>query len=232
MAQRLGAEQIPKPRASRESASREPAGASRSADLYIAQPRRKAVAAVVVLHAFWGLSEFFTGVCDRLAAEGILAIAPDLFEGETASTPAAADRIRRKKRREPTYRKVARAAELASESMSGRPIGVIGFSYGGHWALWLAANQPVPVGAAVAFYAARTSDFHQTPIQAHFAERDDYVSKSARHRFENALPPGSSVFEYPRTGHWFFEEDQRAYDAAAAKVAWRRTVTFLRSRLA
>jgi carboxymethylenebutenolidase len=232
MAQSLGAEQMTRIRASRDSTGREHAHASRSADLYIAHPRRKAVAAVVVLHAFWGLSEFFTGVCDRLAAEGFLAIAPDLFEGEKASTRAAAERMRRKKRRGPTYLKVERAAELASESMDGRPIGVIGFSYGGHWALWLAANQAVPVGAAVTFYASRTSDFHQTPIQAHFAERDEYVSKSGRQRFEKALPPGSSVFEYPRTGHWFFEENQRAYDAAAARVAWRRTVTFLRRRLA
>lgn len=221
-----------KTRASRDPASRVRARAPKPADLYIAQPRGKAVGAVVVLHAFWGLTEFFTGVCDRLAAEGFIAIAPDLFEGETAVTKAAAERIRRKKRHEPTYRKVERAARAAADGMNGRPIGVIGFSYGGHWALWLAARQPAAVGAAVTFYAARTSDFHQTPVQAHFAERDEYVSKPGRQRFERALPPGSSVFEYPRTGHWFFEENQPAYDAAAARAAWRRTVTFLRSQLA
>jgi carboxymethylenebutenolidase len=162
---------------------------------------------------------------------GFLTVCPDLYEGESSHDPVAADLLRRKKRKEPTYRKVVRAAAWVSQETGGRPVGVVGFSYGGHWALWLAANPPVPIGAAVVFYAVRTSDFHGTPIQAHFAEDDAYVTASGRARFEKALPSGSEVFSYPGAGHWFFEMDQAAYDPASAALAWERMGRFLRSHL-
>jgi carboxymethylenebutenolidase len=121
--------------------------------------------------------------------------------------------------------------------MGDRGIGVIGFSYGGHWAAWYTAHPTVAVAATVMFYAARVSDFTTctTAIQAHFAEQDAYVSAAARARFEKALRARDAigeVFLYPGAHHWFVEEDRRdAYDARAASLAWRRTLTFLNTHV-
>lgn len=212
---------------------------SREEGSYVARPRGAPRGGVLVLHAFWGLNGYVRTVCDRLARAGFLAVAPDLFEGRVATTPAQAERLRRMpKRRAPSKRVTETAERLQSELAHGRGIGIVGFSYGGHWAAWYTAHPTVKVAATVMFYAARVSDFAtcSTAIQAHFAEHDAYVSSSARARFEKALRARDAVgevFVYPGTGHWFAEEDRRdAYDARAAQLAWRRTLAFLKAHVA
>lgn len=82
-------------------------------------------------------------------------------------------RLRRKPKREAPSRRICRAAEwLTRELQDEHGIGVVGFSYGGHWAAWFTAHPKVKVAATVMFYAARLSDFTRctTAIQAHFAE--------------------------------------------------------------
>jgi carboxymethylenebutenolidase len=204
------------------------------ADAYLVRPKGAPRGGLLVLHAFWGLNPFVRKVCDRLARAGFLVIAPDLFEGQMATTPSEAERLRRAPKRQAPSKRVSRAAErLTRELDHDRGIGVIGLSYGGHWAAWYTAHATVKVAATVMFYAARVSDFGRcaTAIQAHFAERDAYVSAAARARFEKALRARDAVgevFLYPGTRHWFAEEDRRdAYDARAARLAWRRTLAFL-----
>lgn len=204
------------------------------AETYVARPKGAPRGGVLVLHAFWGLTPFVRSVCDRLARAGFLVMAPDLFEGRVATTPAEAERLRRAPKRQAPSKRVTRAAErLTRELGHDRGIGVIGSSYGGHWAAWYTAHPTVKVAATVMFYAARVSDFGRcaTAIQAHFAEQDAYLPAAARARFEKALRARDAVgevFLYPGTRHWFAEEDRRnAYDARAARRAWRRTVAFL-----
>jgi carboxymethylenebutenolidase len=67
---------------------------AQSADVYIALPLSGKGSGVLVIHAWWGLNDFFKGVCDRLAKEGFVANAPDLFEGQVATTVAGAKRLR------------------------------------------------------------------------------------------------------------------------------------------
>jgi carboxymethylenebutenolidase len=212
---------------------------SAGAEIYVARPKGAPRGGVLVLHAFWGLNAFVRRVCDRLAREGFLVMAPDLFEGQVATTPAEAERLRRKPKRQAPSTRVTRAAGHLTREVGDAPgIGVIGFSYGGHWAAWYTAHPTAKVAATVMFYAARVSDFTTctTAIQAHFAEQDAYVSAAARARFEKALRAREAVgevFVYPGTRHWFVEEDRPdAYDARAARLAWRRTLTFLSTHVA
>ncbi len=218
--------------------ARAASGNETPAEAYVARPKGAQRGGVLVLHPFWGLNRFVRTVCDRLARAGFLAMAPDLFEGHVATTPAEAERLRRAPKRQAPSRRVTRAAEHVTREVGGdRGIGVIGFSYGGHWAAWYTAHPTVKVAATVMFYAARVSDFTRctTAIQAHFAEQDAYVSAAARARFAKALRARDGVdevFLYPGTRHWFVEEDRRdAYDARAAGLAWRRTLTFLNTHV-
>ena len=60
---------------------------------YLAVPAAGSGPGVLVLHAWWGLTPFITGLCDRLAEAGFVALAPDLFDGRTAATPAEAEAL-------------------------------------------------------------------------------------------------------------------------------------------
>lgn len=206
---------------------------------YVALPPDGHGPGILVLHAWWGLNDFFRGVCDRLAAAGFVVAAPDLFEGQIATTPDEAERLLKRPRREPTQETVFRAvAELrAHPAVTSRTIGVIGFSFGGGYALLLAQQADQPIGATVVFYEAWPEDYsrNQRPIQGHYAESDDFVADDDRVALMHSLVAAGRTADfhvYPNTGHWFVESDRPdAYDPAAAELAWQRTIAFLRQHV-
>ena len=202
---------------------------------YLAAPQTGQGAGVLVLHAWWGLNAFFRGVCDRLATEGFVALAPDLFQGQVATTIEAARSLRDERRPEPAHKMLTRAIEQLAKhpAVQGSTIGVVGFSMGGHWALGLSQQPELPIGAAVTFYAARAGDYStsRAAFLGHFAEKDDWVSDAALKKLRKSLETAGRIaelFVYPGTGHWFFESDRTdVYDSQAAELAWQRTVAFL-----
>lgn len=213
--------------------------ATQSTNAYIALPPSGKGTGVLVIHAWWGLNDFFRGVCDRLAKEGFVALAPDLFEGQVATNIAGAKRLRAKPKREQTYKTLIRAIEQLSNhpAVQGSTIGVIGFSMGGHWALWLSQRPELPIGATVTFYGSRAGDYSSSRavFLGHFAVKDDWVSDAALKKLKKSLETAGRVaefFVYPDTSHWFFESDRAdAFNSQAAELAWKRTVKFLREHL-
>jgi len=197
--------------------------------------------AVLVLHAWWGLTDMFTGVSDRLAAAGFVAFAPDLYDGPTATTIADAERLM-----EESDRARSRAIALAAiaylrehAAVQDGPIGVVGFSMGANWAFHLSVLRSEDIAAVVAFYggtmeAADFASAHAAYL-GHFAEPDDFEPLEAVHALEEQIRGGGrevTFHVYPGTGHWFFEDNRPdAYDAEAALLAWERTVTFLQRTL-
>jgi carboxymethylenebutenolidase len=195
----------------------------------------------LVLHAWWGLNEFIKEFCDRLAKEGFVVLAPDLFHGEVASTIEQADKLSSTafQDQDAVAKDILQAVEQL-QAISGtntRGIGVIGISFGGYWALWLADQKSNPVVATVVFYASRNEDYDQShsAFQFHIAETDDYEPASEVEKTQDRLSAGAKPAEfytYPGTTHWFFESDRTdAYDAESAKLAWNRTVEFLKAHL-
>jgi carboxymethylenebutenolidase len=195
---------------------------------------------VLVIHSWWGLNRFFKGLCDRLAAEGFVVRAPDLFSGQVAATTDAASRLRAAMRPEQTRKALLDSVHKLSTHLAvrGPAIGVIGFSMGAHWALWLAQQPGLPIGATAFFYGTHSGEYSgsRSAFQGHFAENDEWVSGPAIRKLEHDLKelerPGE-IFMYPGTSHWFFESDRAdAYDREAAKLAWARTTGFLHGQLA
>ena len=204
-------------------------------EFYLATPKSGRGKGVLVLHAWWGLNPFLKKFCDRLARAGFVALAPDLYHGATASTIAEAKKLRSTLKGAIVKKEILQAAE-SLHAMTGAPIGVIGFSLGGYWALWLAEQKAVPLAATTIFYASRGGEYaSSSAFQFHFAAHDDYVSASGTKKLEktlNAAGKESEMFTYPGTTHWFFESDRAdAYDAEAAALAWRRIIKFLNNHL-
>jgi carboxymethylenebutenolidase len=124
---------------------------------------------------------------------------------------------------------------LASlDSVTGPRIALVGFSMGGHWALWLAQRPGLPVNATVVFYAARNGDFAQSNSRFlfHFAEADDWVSTASITKLKRSMElagKDAGYYVYPGTTHWFFENDRpEAFNPKAAATSWKRTLEFLR----
>ena len=201
---------------------------------YVALPATGSGPPVLLIHSWWGLTRSFTAYADRLADRGYVVGCADLFDGRIAASEAEARSLRAARRREPMYKTLQRCvAELSDvDGVIWPDAAVIGFSMGGHWAVWLSQHPPPAIRRTVLYYAARAGDFGQTssPLLAHFAETDDFVSASARRNMERAIRSAGldyCAYDYPGSEHWFAESDQPAYHPNLADLAFERTVSFL-----
>ena len=207
---------------------------------YLAIPESGHGPGILVLHAWWGLNDVFKAVCDRLAAEGFVALAPDLLDGQVATTVEAAER----QLAEANADALAHLTRSSLRTLRDMPItpdgpvGVLGFSMGASMALWLSARVPDGVAATTVFYGGQDIDFAESrsAYLGHFTERDadPYVDEDGLALLEAELHLNgleTTFHRYPATSHWFFEPDRPEHDAEAAELAWRRTVEFFHRHL-
>ena len=205
----------------------------------MAVPEGGDVPGVLVIHAWWGLTDFFKGVCDKLASDGFVALAPDLYNGKTASTIQQATRLRGQMKRTTVARELDAAVDLLSTlfAVSGEKIGVLGFSLGAYWGMWLAMQRPREVAAVTVFYGMRKGDYRksQAAFLGHFAEDDKWEPLKSVRSIEAQIRKGGGNITshvYPGTKHWFFEKDRPDfYDHEASQTAWKRTITFFHKHL-
>jgi carboxymethylenebutenolidase len=206
---------------------------------YMARPAGDAGPGVLVLHAWWGLTPVFTQICDELAAQGYVALAPSLFAGgATAATIPEAEALRDAQDEEAVVRPVLLASADLLRSLPGvssSSLAVIGFSLGAYWAFHLSQVRPEETGAVVVFYGAGEGDFRETRAAylGHFAEQDPYEDLGYVRELEQMIRNAGrevTFHVYPGTKHWFVEPNRPEYDAAAATLAWERTREFLAAR--
>jgi carboxymethylenebutenolidase len=190
---------------------------------------------VLVLHASWGLNDFFKGFCDRLSEEGFAVLALDLYQGRVAATVEDAKRLRQAVDRNVVNLELKSAVAFLREKNENK-LAIIGFSMGANLALWTMDNCAQDVGATVLYYGTSGGRFRRAkcPVLGHFAEHDPYARPEQIRALQNHLESQNipHVFHiYPDTQHWFVEEDRPEYDPSAASRAWERTIAFLRSSL-
>lgn len=203
---------------------------------YLSLPSQAEAPGVIVLHAWWGLNPVFKNLCDRLAAEGFVAFAPDLNDGKVARTIDEAKQLMPENEEAQRHPIVAATPDFLLDRPEVRkePLSVIGFSMGAAWSLVLASERPKDIGKVVLFYGNYEGmDFSkiQASILGHFAEADEWEPLEGVRATEAAMQVAGiqALFHiYPSMRHWFFEEDRPEFDPQAAEVAWKRTLDFLR----
>jgi carboxymethylenebutenolidase len=211
---------------------------------YLALPDEDNAPGVLLCHAWWGLNDFFTDLADRLAAEGFVVLAPDLYDGRTTSDIDEAERLVNEvdAQAESAVKRESAALDqlLAHPRVRGDKAGAVAFSMGADYAMWLSALRP-ELAALVVFYGGanwQPPEFVQhtgAALLGNFASDDEFQSNEDARSLEAALRNAgkeATVHVYPDTGHWFFEDNRPdVYNPEAAALAWERTVSFLRSKL-
>lgn len=206
-----------------------------TSDGFLALPESGTGDAVLVLHAWWGLNDDIRALCRRLAGEGFVAYAPDLYGGgRVADTIPGAEVLRDALDANPGEAQAAvdaAAAFLGGIAPDGS-FAAVGFSLGAWFAYELAADNPA-VRRVVAFYGSGSRDprASQAAYLGHYAADDDFEPAEEVAALAEALRAAGrpvTFHTYPGTGHWFFEPSRPEYDAAAAEEAWQRTVAFLK----
>lgn len=190
---------------------------------------------VVVLQEWWGLNEQITGIADRLASEGFVALVPDLYHGKLARDADEAGAMMRALDWGRALDDIAGAVEhLRAHPRTTGKVAVTGFCMGG--ALSFATACAVPgLAAVVPFYGVPgQADWSKVdaPIQAHFAQHDDWAKPSIAEEIEATLTARGQRMElhvYDAQHAFFNERRPEVHDPAAAKLAWTRTIEFLRA---
>jgi carboxymethylenebutenolidase len=210
---------------------------------WVVYPERKTKApVVVVIHEIFGLSTWIRGVADQLAADGYIAVAPDLLTGRVA--PDAPDSLKVAAIRTLAPDVALRGIEAAgrygmSLPAAVRKFGVVGFCWGGSASFSSAATIP-SLGAAVAYYGAAPVERVQmsntkAPVLALYGENDARVNATIP-AADSALKAAGASFQreiYTGAGHGFLRQQsgQNGANGAAAREAWPRTIAWFRQHL-
>lgn len=208
---------------------------------YLAEPESGSGPGLVVIQEWWGLVPHIEDVCDRLAAEGFVALAPDLYHGESTTEPDEAGKLMMGLRLEQALKDMGGAADTLAERTDGGRVGVIGFCMGGGLALLLAAHRPDVVAASVPFYGlipwqGAEPDWSQleAPVQLHVGTEDEGALGFADQLEPQLQELGKDVevFRYEGAEHAFFNDTRpEVYDEEAATTAFQRAVAFLHTHL-
>src|SRR5262247_668248 len=195
---------------------------------YLATPAGGKGPGLLVIQEWWGLVGHIKKVCDRFAAEGFSALAPDMYHGETANEPDEAGKLFMALNIAQAEKDLTGATRYLASKSSTSKLGVGGFCMGGQLALFAGCLEP-RIGAVVDFYGIHpnvTPDYARLsgPVLGLFAEKDAFVTPETARGVEAAIKKAGkavAIHIYPGVDHAFFNDDNAAaYDKASAADAW------------
>ena len=216
-----------------------PSGAGQ-AHGYLALPATGSGPGVIVIQEWWGLTDHIAEITDRFAAEGFVALAPDLYGGRTADE---AGQLMSELPVDRSAQELGGAVDflLGHEAVTSSAVGAVGFCMGGGFVLLLAAQQGDKIGAAVPFYGVgpavpETYAGITAAVQGHYGERDDFYPAGAARAQEEQIrkESGATVeFFFYDAAHAFHNDTNAmgTYSSGDATLAWNRTVAFLKANL-
>lgn len=205
---------------------------------YLATPDGDASAAIVVIQEWWGLVPHIKDVCDRFAREGIAALAPDLYRGETTTEPDEAGKYMMALNLTQAGKDMSGAVDKVAEAAGRDRVGVTGFCMGGGLALMLATQRPDKVKAVVPWYglipwpdAEPDYSLLGGPVLGNYGENDGMFGPDKVAELKAKLDAAgieSDLRVIPGTDHAFFNDTRpEVYNDEAAKACFADTVAFL-----
>ncbi|MEK7693541.1 MAG: dienelactone hydrolase family protein [Chloroflexota bacterium] len=211
-----------------------------TAEGYLAKPASGKGPGVIVIQEWWGLNDNIKGIADRFAAEGYLALAPDLYHGNVTAEPDEAGKMMMAMKMDEAAKDMAGAYDYLQKHVActGK-VGSVGFCLGGGLSLYISTLRPID--ATVIYYGALPGvqpDLSKVagPVLGHYAQNDGWASPEAAAALEKQLRDlGKSVefHQYAGTEHAFFNDTRpEVYNAAASKQTWERTIAFYKKHLA
>jgi carboxymethylenebutenolidase len=196
--------------------------------------------ALVLIQEFWGINAHVKSLADRLAKEGFLVVAPDLYHGKIAKDAAEATQLMTALDTAAAMTEISAAVAYLKEHPRGNgKVGVIGFCMGGALA-FAAACHVEGLSAVVPFYGVPPADKVDyakvtAPILAHFAKNDEWATVAKAEAIKKELDAQTKPMrlETYDAGHAFMNDTRpEAYDEKSATLAWQRSIDFLKKNLA
>ncbi|PSB20755.1 carboxymethylenebutenolidase [filamentous cyanobacterium CCP2] len=211
---------------------------------YLARPAdaTEPLPGLIVIHEWWGLNDNIEMMTDRLAGEGYVALAVDLFEGQVADQPEQArEQVQAASQTPERLEENLRQAYQYLQTEQGTTgVASIGWCFGGTWSLNTALLLPNELDATVIYYGGQITTDPDTlsslemPILGIFGELDDNPSPETVREFEAALSTldkSADIYIYENADHAFANPSGTRYNAEAAEDAWERTIAFLNQHL-
>ena len=197
---------------------------------------------VIVIQEWWGLVPHITDIADRFAAEGFVALAPDMYHGEATDEPDMAGKLLMSMNLATAGKDLSGAVDLLQERTGRTKVGVTGFCMGGGLALMAACLRPDAIAAAAPFYGGMRPDTViewdnlAAVVEGHYAATDrGTAAPEAVKELEATLRgkgKNATFHVYPGTQHAFFNDTRpEVYDAAVAQTSWDRTLALFRANL-
>jgi carboxymethylenebutenolidase len=205
---------------------------------YLARPKGAPKGGVLVLHEWWGLTDWVKHMADQLADEGYLALAVDLYEGKVTKDPKEAQALMQAK--DEAWANSVRQAGLdwLKTNASGTKLATVGWCMGGGESLKASLGDPADVSATVMFYGFPTMDVEKLktlkgPVLGLWGNEDKAITPEVVAKFSKALDDAGVKHEFHAwdAGHGFANPSSGAYKSPAAKEAWAKTKAFLASNL-
>ena len=196
---------------------------------------------VVVIQEWWGLNDNIRDIADKVAGEGFVALAPDLYYGQVAQEPDEARKLAMALEYPDALRVIQAAVDhlIGLDAVAPKRVGLVGFCMGGGLA-WHGAAQLNGIGASAPCYgggpemtpdeAARIT----APVLAIYGGEDRGVSPEVAQRRAALMEVAGVAHEtviYPGAQHAFMNDRRPVYDAEAAEDAWRRIFALFRETL-
>jgi carboxymethylenebutenolidase len=192
--------------------------------------------ALVVIHEWWGLNDWVKEQASKLADQGYVALAIDLYRGKVATTSDEAHQIMRGVPSDRANRDLLAASAYLRSLKNVNPtlVGDIGWCMGGGYALDLAIADPKLKVAVINYGHLATDDASLKKINAAilgiFGGQDKGITPADVNKFESqmkALGRTVEIHSFPNAGHAFENPNDQRYRADDAAEAWKLTVAFL-----
>ncbi|QYG93983.1 dienelactone hydrolase family protein [Iamia sp. SCSIO 61187] len=211
---------------------------------YLSVPESGSGPGLIVIQEWWGLVDHIRDVCDRFAVEGFVALAPDLYHGESTTEPDEAGKLMMALNLDQAVADMSGAIAYLQqhEATTSESLGVTGFCMGGGLALVLAAERPAAFSICVPWYGLIPWEHAQpdwsnvqAKVRGNFAEKDGFFGPDKAKALEvdlKAAGVDADIEIFPGVDHAFFNDTRpEVHDPEQSARAWARTISALHTEL-